>query len=72
MARAPAVIQVELDEAKDRRRITAGVQATAFGDQSTTFDHKALDKHIADLERELGEVSETRRPYRVAAFDKGV
>lgn len=59
--------QAYLDELKARRRTIAGVRSTAFSDQSTTFDHDALDKEIARVEGALYPLPR----IRYAVTDKG-
>lgn len=60
--------QAYLDTLKARRAQFAGIKATTFSDQSTTFDPDALDKEIARVERVITGGSRTR----YAATSKGV
>lgn len=67
-----AEISARILEIEERLAVFAGVKQTTFGDQSTSFDAEGAHKELARLRLELGAVSETRRTFRVAAFDKGV
>jgi len=66
-----AELEAELAVLEERRRTTAGIESTAFGDQSTRFDQEGLNKRIAAIQQQIASLNGGTRT-RVAAFSKGV
>lgn len=66
-----AALEAELTDLRTRRAAMAGIQSTAFADQSTTFDQDSLDRRIAAIEQQLATL-DGRTRTRYAATTKGV
>lgn len=64
-------LEEELAELQARRRATAGIRATAYGDQSTQFDGEDLDRRIAQLSGQIRTLT-SGSTTRYAAVSKGI
>lgn len=70
MAESTEDLQTELAALRLRRAKIAGIDSTAFADQSTRFDHESLDSRIATIERQLA-TRNSGTSTRYAATSKG-
>lgn len=65
-----AYTQDDIDTLRARLKAFAGVRATTFADQSTTFDYDAAVKLLVVMELEVNGADATRRGYRLATTNK--
>ncbi len=64
--------QADIDALRAKIARFAGVKATSFGDQSTTFDLEGARALLQQMEAEVSQVAGTRTKTRYAAFSKGL
>jgi hypothetical protein len=66
-----AEIQTRIDNLEAQIAAFAGIKATSFGDQTTTFDLDGAHKELARLRAQLAQ-AESTPTTRFAAFSKGL
>lgn len=66
-----AEIQARIDALEAQVAAFAGIKATSFGDQTTTFDLEGAHKELARLRQQLAQ-AEGSNTTRYGAFSKGL